>query len=506
MVDDERMRWVAAQRAAGVERRFPDFVVDRTDLTQPSFLLVGDPGEADASQYAVVEPLLARGRDTDFMVIVSDVIYPAGDVNDYVNGFYIPYEEYPKPIYALPGNHDWYAMLNGFMFHFCGAEALPPVPYHPLSYPARERRARKRWRLSSRPNRPLLLRYRDRRAPWAETPALAPQPGPYWALDAGPLRLVAIDTGVGGNIDHEQGEWLLRVSRGPRPKILLTGKPIYVNNRHDPGEIWWGDDRGLTVDDVVRDPANGYVAAVGGDVHNYQRYPVRVGDRTIQYVVSGGGGAFMNATHTIPRVDVAGVDEADFRLYPLRGDSLARYSSVLAPRLRAAALVLVVVLTVALALGLGLLEGSIWLLAFEEIPFAVAAAAAAALVYLVVIYGWIIAFGGDVDPNVAEGYVGDLLGVMPRRHEAEPPAPTPLGFLTRRKLRAVLPGPGRERRLLKGKTFSAFFDFDDPPFFKSFLRAEVRGDVLRIECYGVTGWRSDEDDPPLEDSFEIPLT
>ena len=45
----------------------------------------------------------------------------------------------------------------------------------------------------------------------------------------------------------------------------------------------------------------------------------------IQYVVSGGGGAFMHATHQIPRIDLPGVSEDDFRCYPLRGDSLARY-------------------------------------------------------------------------------------------------------------------------------------------------------------------------------------
>ncbi|NED06523.1 metallophosphoesterase, partial [Streptomyces sp. SID6648] len=65
-----------------------------------------------------------------------------------------------------------------------------------------------------------------------------------------------------------------------------------------------------------------------------QRYPVDVGGRTVQYVVAGGGGAFMHATHTIPRVSVAGVTEDDFRSYPLRGDSLAFYSALYGRRLR----------------------------------------------------------------------------------------------------------------------------------------------------------------------------
>ncbi len=60
---------------------------------------------------------------------------------------------------------------------------------------------------------------------------------------------------------------------------------------------------GGTVDEIVRNPAHNYVAAIGGDVHNYQRFPVNVDGRVIQYLVAGGGGAFMHATHTIPRVD-----------------------------------------------------------------------------------------------------------------------------------------------------------------------------------------------------------
>jgi hypothetical protein len=119
-VNDERRRWMAAQRQR------PDvqegFIIDRSDLDTARFLVLGDTGEGDESQFALVPSLLEVGKDTHFMVICSDVVYPAGDVNEYRNKFFIPYKGYPKPIYALPGNHDWYDGLNGFMVHFCGAE------------------------------------------------------------------------------------------------------------------------------------------------------------------------------------------------------------------------------------------------------------------------------------------------------------------------------------------------------------------------------------------------
>jgi hypothetical protein len=121
--DEHRRVWVAAQRARGVP---PEFAVDRSDLGESfSFLIAGDTGEGTHPQYAVVPGLLEAGRRTAFMVVISDVIYPIGDVNDYVDKFFRPYRDYPAPIYAIPGNHDWYDGLGGFMRHFCGVEAPP---------------------------------------------------------------------------------------------------------------------------------------------------------------------------------------------------------------------------------------------------------------------------------------------------------------------------------------------------------------------------------------------
>lgn len=350
LVLDMRMRWVAEQRAAGAERDFPDLVIDRKGLSHPSFLILGDPGEADASQYVVVAPLLAADK-TDFMVICSDVVYPAGDVNDYIDAFYRPYENYEGEIFALPGNHDWYDGLNGFMYHFCRAEALPPTSFNPSSFSLRTRIARRLWKRADAPKRSKLAPYQRRmRAGRGWAPS---QPGPYFAIETGPLLIVAIDTGIEGEIDREQGEWLKRVSATiEKPKILLTGRPLYVDNACRPGEIF--DDptlkRGLeigadpradsrphnpriklTVDDIVRDPDNGYVAVIGGDVHNYQYYevdkrPERCGDRNrLVAIVSGGGGAYLSNTHRVLFETQEGCPPA-LELYPSRPQSLALYS------------------------------------------------------------------------------------------------------------------------------------------------------------------------------------
>ena len=334
-----RQRWMAGQRAAGM-RQPEDLTVEWPG--DPAIVILGDPGEADQSQYAVVKPMLSKCADTRFMIVLSDVIYPAGDVNDYVDGFFRPNAEYDRPIFALPGNHDWYDRLTGFMFHFCGAEALPAVTYRRSGRTLGQRIAESMWREASAPNRATLLRHR--RPEWPV------QPAPYFAIDTESLVYVLIDTGITGSIDREQAQWLIDLSSDvPKDKVLLTGKPIYVSGEYKPCPIVWNDPgqereegfRYETVDDVVRDPDNRYIAVVGGDTHNYQCHEVRVrteaGERSVWHIVAGGAGAFLSETHTIPDLErfdafpgrkrAPPVDEVvTFRCYPTRGDSLALFT------------------------------------------------------------------------------------------------------------------------------------------------------------------------------------
>jgi hypothetical protein len=439
-VDDERRRLVAAQRQRSHVPK--DFIVDRSDLDSARFLVVGDTGEGDESQWALVPPLLAAGEGTQFMVICSDVIYPDGDINEYVNKFCLPYKDYPKPIYALPGNHDWYDGLNGFMVNFCGAEPSERSL-------GSNRILRRLWRKAARAKPEVLERCRALRPELEEH---LKQPAPYFAIDTGPLRIVSIDTGINGQLDSEQGEWLRQVSsNSPKPKILLTGKPIYVDNEYHPGVIEGSRTR---VDDIVRTSENNYVAAIGGDIHNYQRYPVKIGSRTIQYIVSGGGGAYMSDTHRIPRVDVNGVDEDEFECYPLRGDSLSIFSRIVDRRF---------------FFGLG-------------------------LVY--------------IPPNEAAALMGERLGIDPSRLTDWYRKPR-----GRKRLVAKLPFLRTPRRI-RGRGslepyfypfFSEVFDWDTPPFFKNFLRLEATKSKLTITCYGVTGCAEHEENPPVEDHIQIRL-
>src|SRR5262249_4298505 len=85
-----------------------------------SFLVIGDPGEGDASQYSLASRYLRLGQNDDvkFLVVSSDVIYPAGAIEDYEAKFYLPLQGFAKPVYAIPGNHDWFDALEGFNANF----------------------------------------------------------------------------------------------------------------------------------------------------------------------------------------------------------------------------------------------------------------------------------------------------------------------------------------------------------------------------------------------------
>jgi hypothetical protein len=436
-VDRSRAAWVRLARQRAAQRGLDaDFVVRRGDTSSVSFLLLGDTGEGDSSQYAVVPALLSQAAGVDLTIICSDVIYPSGESGDYRTKFFRPYRDLDCPIFAVPGNHDWYDGLRGFMSHLCGID----VPEAPLEVGPglRGRIADRLWRRTAQPDEADLEGMRRDRSRDTQL-SDPPQPGPYWALDAGPLRIVGIDTGIVGAIDAEQEAWLRRVSFGSdRPKVLVTGKPLIVKGKRIP------DAQGKAVDDVVRHPDAGYVMAIGGDTHNYQRYPITLPDgRVIQYVVSGGGGAYTHATHQIPKVCLEGVTEDEFKCYPLRSDSLARFSQLYDERLAGGR-------------------------------------------------GWL-----QLTPAEAATRLGRVLGMDPTR---ESPV-----VLSRRALAAawaLQPAPAASGF---HRFASEFFDWDDPPFFKQFLRLDADADALRLRCYGVSGCARASADPPIEDELTVPL-
>ncbi|GGU13641.1 metallophosphoesterase [Nocardioides albus] len=360
LVENLRAHWTKKDAPLTI----PAFGVSR-------FLVIGDTGEQDPSQYVVAPALARAARESSereragFVLVLSDVIYPSGNVNDYVDGFYKPYRsnrvpdlEAPLdvrdkfslpenvPVYAMPGNHDWYDGLYGFAHQFLYAADAPPTwPSHLLA-PSfddtlgrwcwiRDRFGRIMWRTPSEPaGRAAPARWGEP-APDGEPAPEAPlQQAPYFVIETEHVDLVCIDTGIDGAIDGPQYDWLSSLG-GEKPKILMTGKPLLVNGERRKGEV--SGRPGETVYDVVAHRRRRYVATVGGDTHNFQLYDPSSPDSSrdgLWHIVSGGGGAYTHATHPIRAATSDARTDARFRptrLFPRSAESLAYFAQQLVP-------------------------------------------------------------------------------------------------------------------------------------------------------------------------------
>jgi len=198
-----------------------------------TFAVIGDPGEGDHSQIApsigqeeVQEAMEAADQpaaNPGFIVISSDVVYPAGELMDYERTVYRPYRVapgQPSPlIYGLPGNHDWYNNLKGLFLNFgyaaahvdsddpqlqAWAEGLRTGPW------ARYGLAWGKLRWNEVAN--LRERYGLQRLGGELARPETHQRLPFFELDFGavPFVLLAADTGCVGGLDAIQAACLCR--------------------------------------------------------------------------------------------------------------------------------------------------------------------------------------------------------------------------------------------------------------------------------------------------------
>src|SRR6516165_5393870 len=113
---------------------YPEIPEDRLFRVEPpgvsgeedfSFIVIGDNGDGGAAQHSLRDQYLFLGKrpDMKFLVVSSDVIYPDGAMRDYEAKFYLPFKGFTKPVYAIPGNHDWYDALEAFAANFLEPDA-----------------------------------------------------------------------------------------------------------------------------------------------------------------------------------------------------------------------------------------------------------------------------------------------------------------------------------------------------------------------------------------------
>jgi uncharacterized membrane protein HdeD (DUF308 family) len=245
-----------------------------------SFLVIGDPGEGDPSQHALRGQLLAVSRQdaVKFVVVASDVVYPVGAMKDYEPNFYLPFKGISKPIYAIPGNHDWFNALDGF-----AANLMEPA----TAREAMRRRVNADLNLSSTTDRrvdALLGQAARLRSLYGMRTGL--QRGPFFELHAGGFSLIAIDTGIDKRIDAKQLAWLeAALARASGAfTMAIIGHPFYAA-----GESQIGDDGFKQVHDLLQ--SRGVRVMMAGDTHDFEYYRDAA---DVHHFVNGGGGAYLS--------------------------------------------------------------------------------------------------------------------------------------------------------------------------------------------------------------------
>jgi hypothetical protein len=235
---------------------------------------VADLGDGFDSTYAVAS-LLAKGSlqlsdqtlpRGQVLIMGGDEVYPKASENAYACQLRMPYawafpdpnpvSEKGVPLFAVPGNHDWYDGLVLFLAYFCGHKAT-------------------------------------RFGGWR-----AEQRRSYFAIQVTETWwLWAIDIQLADNIDQPQFDYFTMIAQGmPQDSkiILCSAEPgwLYTDTN---SKSWDITDYALG----IASAANKNLAIpilLSGDTHHYSRY---VGPNNTQFITSGGGGAFLHPTHQL---------------------------------------------------------------------------------------------------------------------------------------------------------------------------------------------------------------
>lgn len=245
-----------------------------------TFHLNGDMG---GIKDAVPQELVAKGMEKSFdpaadasvnpsfLYITGDCVYFNGQISEYYKQFYEPYEFYPRPIFAVAGNHDGENLdndgsssLDGFMRNFCAKESV----HLPEAMDSR---------------RTAMI-----------------QPFVYWTLTTPLFNIVGLYSNVpeGGDIREPQTAWYINELKTlPRDVPLFTAlhHPPYSADDHHSGSKHMLE----VLDHAAQAAGRAPEMVLAGHVHNYQRLSRAEADGSITpYLVTGAGG-YHNLHHVV---------------------------------------------------------------------------------------------------------------------------------------------------------------------------------------------------------------
>jgi hypothetical protein len=278
-----------------------------------SFLVLGDTGEGGLAQHSLRDRYLFLGQrpDIKFLVISSDVIYPEGALQDYEPNFYLPFKGFTKPVYAIPGNHDWYDALEGFAANFLEPEAARASMHARMEVDG--------WWTTTTPRLIEAKIQEAGRLRHEYGVSTGWQRGPFFEVQTDRFALIAVDTGVIRRVDTDQWAWLKAALDRAQGKFVMVilGHPLYAGGRYQGGADepfageWVPPDDAIDIAGYRVGPETEPFAAIhrllrehhvevvmAGDTHYFEHYQeLYEADgttRTMYHFVNGGGGAYMS--------------------------------------------------------------------------------------------------------------------------------------------------------------------------------------------------------------------
>lgn len=251
-----------------------------------SFIVIGDTGEGDASQHILRAQLLevVHRPEVKFVVLSSDVIYPTGAMRDYELKFWLPFMGTTKPVYAIPGNHDWYDALDGFAATF----------FEPASarLAIRARVAADRGISSTTEGRIEQLIGTATRLHREYGVPTQLQRAPFFQFQTRDFALFAVDTGVARRLDPLQLDWFKAalVSAAGKTKMAILGHPLYSGGH---GQDEEGSEF-AALHALLRE--HNVAIVMAGDTHDLENYvePAVGSTGPTLHFVNGGGGAYLS--------------------------------------------------------------------------------------------------------------------------------------------------------------------------------------------------------------------
>ncbi|MFT3882809.1 MAG: metallophosphoesterase [Gemmatales bacterium] len=251
-----------------------------------SFIVIGDTGEGDASQHSLRAQYLdtVKQHDVKFVVVSSDVVYPTGAMRDYEANFWLPFMGTTKPVYAIPGNHDWYDALEAFVATFYEPAAARTSMLARIEVD-------KRITTTTEKKVDQLIAEATRLRGEYRVPTQF-QKAPYFQFQTDRFALFAIDTGVVKRIDPVQMKWFkaaLASAKG-KTKMAILGHPLYAGGQYmAEDEPDFAEIHALLKEHEV-------AIVMAGDTHDMEYYleNPNAGKKTAHHFVNGGGGAYLS--------------------------------------------------------------------------------------------------------------------------------------------------------------------------------------------------------------------